>query len=459
MLASPPAASTLLRHAAELTRLLLKSPQPPRLLASQYLHEKKKLSPTTKAAISAVAFHTLRNLRLARYISSGDAAEAVALDSAAAAACVAAAVYLDATGFPAGIAALDASLHATSDELLTLAALKKSLLADRTESLHLEIENDPASHRTALLYSIPSWMLDLWESEHAERPEYPAPPALARSLLTPAPLTLRVNTRRYDVETLHQSLSAAGMHARIHPLLPSALVLDNREQLIGSSWDQAGMFEIQDAGSQLISHALAPSYGMSVLDACAGAGGKTMHLANMLGSDGNIIAADVERARLSALRKRAERSGFSGIETVAVPPEGDLFGAMHGRHFDAVVVDAPCSGLGTARRNPLVKWKLTPKSISRLAERQLDILRRNAELLRPGGVLLYATCSLLPMENEHVVQRFLAEHSNYVPDPLHPVFSASGLTSLLAHESQYMLTLRPDLLDSDGFFIARMKKM
>ncbi len=454
-------APTLLRHASELTRLLLKSPQPPRVLASQFLHEKKKLTPAHKAAISSLSFHTLRVLRLAYFAATGDLAEPIRLDTALATACTAAALLLDKHDIPQAGRALPAALHALAEEVAACAGLDIEQTIGRAEGLlkmFPPFDEVAALQREGVLYSIPQWVLELWHQECRENDAWPEPATLAKSLLSPAPLTLRANTDMREAASLVKALDEAGIRARRHSRLPSAVTVDEREQLLGISLYEDGAFEIQDAGSQLIALALAPSAGWHILDACAGGGGKTLHLADLLGVDALIVAADIEPAKLNGLRKRAARCGLHGIETVVVPKEGDLAPVMGGRSFDAVVVDAPCSGFGTARRNPLIKWKLTSRTVARLAERQYDILLRNARLVAPGGVLLYATCSLLPQENEHVIRRFLAQHPEFLPDPLYPAFAASGLSDLVIDENQFMFTLRPDLLDSDGFFVARMRR-
>jgi 16S rRNA (cytosine967-C5)-methyltransferase len=451
---SPP---QVFRHAAELVRLLLKSPQPPRVLTSQYLHERKKLSPEVKAAVSSLAFHTLRHLRLAHFVASGDTAEIGMLDTASASACTAAALFLGRERLPSGRSALDEALLQISDEIVQCAGLNVADLRTRITTIAAWSDSGEAEH-TAVLHSVPLWIVEMWIRERSGRAEFPRPEALASGLLHPAPLTIRVHTSRVNRDTVLRSLLDAGMHARIHPLLPQAIVLDRREQLLGSDWEGNGLIEIQDAGSQLIGHALAPQPNSSILDACAGAGGKTLQCADALGGSGSITAADVERIRLNALRSRAERLGLRDIETVLVPSGGDLSPVFRGRQFDAVLVDAPCSGFGTARRNPLVKWKLRPRSVHKLADKQYDILLRNAELVRPGGFLLYATCSLLPMENEHVVERFLQQTEEFYPAPLKNAFTDAPLGSILSDPSQSMLTLDPALLDSDGFFIARLRR-
>ncbi|MCZ7558366.1 MAG: class I SAM-dependent methyltransferase [Bacteroidia bacterium] len=453
-LLSPP---QLLRHAAELVRLLLKSPQPPRLLTSQYLHDKKKLTPDAKAAISSLAFHTLRHLRLARYLADGGTGEIRSLDTRTASACTAAALYLDVVRAVYDGAALDDALHGIAEAVVQEAGLDITDLRTRMEELATLHPGRDGLH-WALFRSVPGWIMEMWLREQRVRTTYPRPEALASGLLHPAPLTLRVNTARARSEEVLTSLLDAGIQARAHPLLPHALVLDRREQLLGSEWEAKGLIEIQDAGSQLIGHALAPLRGWDVLDACAGAGGKTLQLTDALSGSGSITAADVERMRLTALRLRAERLGQKDLEIRAVPPKGDLAEIFQRRQFDAVVVDAPCSGFGTARRNPLVKWKLQPKSLNKLAEKQFDILLRNAALVKPGGVLLYATCSLLPTENEHVVERFLRHADDFTPAPLAEALTGMLQKSVLSDPDQSMLTLDPALLDSDGFFIARLRR-
>jgi 16S rRNA (cytosine(967)-C(5))-methyltransferase len=453
-------APTLLRHSAELLRLLLKSPQPSRSLVSEYLHARKKLTTEGRGAISSVVFHTLRHLHLAYYVATGDRFLETTFDTSTAAQCTTAAVVLDSIPELQSTPVLTPDLHGMVEELTHLSGLSAPIIRERGERLHsLALAANFPSGLTdaALLYSMPQWVMQCW-SEQQHRVGYPSPRLLAASLLSPAPLTLRVNTRVIGADSLRQELLRSGIAARVHPLLPSALRLDARVQLTGTAWERSGMVEIQDAGSQLIAAALAPVPGSHVLDACAGAGGKTMHLSDLYGDSVSITASDIERTKLLALRRRAERTGACSIETVHVPSGGDLSTSFASARFDAIIVDAPCSGFGTARRNPSVKWKTRQKSVKRLADRQYDILCRNAALLKPGGVLVYATCSLLPDENDHVIERFLDTDREFHGASLAEAFSASGITLPSLQNGQFTLTLCPDLLDSDGYFIARLRK-
>jgi len=187
-----------------------------------------------------------------------------------------------------------------------------------------------------------------------------------------------------------------------------------------------------------------------------------MHLADRMRDDGLIVACDIGRGKLRGLEERGTRLDLRSVRTAIVPAEsgavenGDTSGSAS--KFDCVLVDAPCSGFGTVRRHPALKWRLTEKTVSRLAARQSAILAGNAAHVRKGGILVYATCSLLPQENDAVVRNFLTTHPDFTPAPLVPHFSAAGITSKPLRKKMDALLLPPDLLDSDGFFMARFHR-
>ena len=198
---------------------------------------------------------------------------------------------------------------------------------------------------------------------------------------------------------------------------------------------------MQDLGSQLLLETVGLEAGGRWLDACAGAGGKTLQLARLLGPDGNVEAHDIRPAALAELEKRAARAGLTNIRTTSVP---------HADDYDGVLVDAPCSGSGTWRRSPHLKWTTAPALVAERAALQATLLTRFAANVRPGGRLLYATCSLSPQENERVVATFLAAHAAFHPEPFARTFGFSLRDGTL--------TILPARHNTDGFYVASLRR-
>ena len=259
-----------------------------------------------------------------------------------------------------------------------------------------------------------------------------------------APAVLRINALRTTRADVIAALAREGIAAHPTALSPWGVVLDEPVSLHGSSLTRDGLVEFQDEGSQLVALAAGARPGMRVVDACAGAGGKTLALAAAMEDRGEIIALDVDRAKLDELRRRAARAGATIVRTSRPSAGADL-----------VLVDAPCSGSGTWRRIPDGPWHLAPDDVARHAERQREILSRYASLVRPGGRLVYATCSIFAEENEDVVTRLLAERPDFALCPATEALPAD-VASLVA-EGPY-LALTPDRHGTDGFFVAIMER-
>jgi 16S rRNA (cytosine967-C5)-methyltransferase len=262
------------------------------------------------------------------------------------------------------------------------------------------------------------------------------------ALLDRAPLDLRVNRLKSDRTAVLRLLP----EAEAGHLSPDALRLPEGTKVEALPAFEQGLIEVQDEGSQLIALATHAVPGMTVVDLCAGAGGKTLALAAMMEGRGRLIACDIDRARLSRLAPRAARAGADHIETLLIDGgrEANALAALRGQ-ADVVLVDAPCSGSGTWRRNPEARWRLTPQRLERLTGMQAQVLALGADLVKPGGRLVYAVCSLLAEEGEMQVAAFLAAHPGWTVDPA-PVAagrpSGDGLLLTPAHDR------------TDGFFIA-----
>jgi 16S rRNA (cytosine967-C5)-methyltransferase len=258
------------------------------------------------------------------------------------------------------------------------------------------------------------------------------------ALLDRAPLDLRVNRLMASVDDVIAQYPTAERIAAV----PDALRLPPDSTVAAT----AGHFEIQDAGSQLVTTAVRATSGMTVVDLCAGGGGKTLALAAAMGNDGRIVASDTDRTRLQRLPPRADRAGVTIAETILLDP-GNEAEALAGIVADAVLVDAPCSGTGTWRRNPEGRWRLTPDRLQRLVETQARLLDLGATLVRPGGALVHVVCSLLDAEGADQVAAFLQRHRRWRAEML-------DLGAGRPHGAGVRLTPRHDA--TDGFFVARL---
>ena len=250
-----------------------------------------------------------------------------------------------------------------------------------------------------------------------------------------------------DPDEVFAELTALGAITERHPVLTDAVAVRMQTNLFSLGTYRNGKFEIQDLASQCVSIAAAPNQGERWLDPCAGAGGKSLYLAQLMNRKGSVTAGDIRAAKLDDLRRRARRAGFPNI--ITKPHDG---GAWKGRHqFDGVLVDAPCSCSGVWRRNPGAQWKLQLENISELAATQRKILENYAHAVRPGGVLVYATCSLFDAENSAVVRDFLSGHPEYKLDPFpHPLNGkiVPGMVRIDSIDG-----------DCDALFVAKMRKV
>src|SRR5690606_18403360 len=239
--------------------------------------------------------------------------------------------------------------------------------------------------------------------------------ALAASLLQPAPLNLRVNALKAKREAALAALTAAGLTVEPTPYSPLGIRLQGKPSLAKWPGFVQGEVEVQDEGSQLLAVLLDAKRGEMVVDFCAGAGGKTLAIGAAMRNSGRLYAFDTSAHRLDGLKPRLARSGLSNVHPVAIAHERDERIKRLAGKIDRVLVDAPCSGLGTLRRSPDLKWRQTPQTVAAQAALQQAILASAARLLKPGGRLVYATCSLLRDENEVIAEAFTAAHPDFEP--------------------------------------------
>lgn len=282
--------------------------------------------------------------------------------------------------------------------------------------------------------SIPDWMDELGVQELGEQKWTKEIAALNHT----APVVLRANTLKTTPKKLIDSLFSETVETHSLKKYPSAIQLDERANVFSTTTFKDGLFEVQDASSQLVAPFLKVEPGMRVVDTCAGAGGKSLHLASLMENKGAIIALDIYGNKLKELKRRAKRAGAHNIETREIDSTKVIKKLYNSA--DRVLIDAPCSGLGVLSRNPDAKWKLQPEFLDKIRQTQQEILNQYSKILKKGGKMVYATCSILPSENQNQVKNFLASEAGQE-------FSLEDEKIVLSHESGY-----------DGFYMARLIK-
>lgn len=300
----------------------------------------------------------------------------------------------------------------------------------------------------AAAHALPLWLADQWLQQF----QLADATALAEASLRVPPLTLRTNTLRISRQEFLERLRADGIVAEACSLSPEGISLPGRGQVTSLPGFNEGLFTVQDEASQLVAHLLGPQPGEAVLDMCAAPGGKATHLAQLMRDQGTLIATDLNQRRIRRIQESAARLGLHSIQAQA----GDVLQSDYllEQQFDRILLDAPCSGLGVIRRNPEAKWRLQPAELARCAQRQQQLLDVAARHLKPDGVLVYATCSTAPQEDEAVVEDFLSRHHEFMVENGAQLFPA--WTSLF--NSSGYLRLWPHSHGTDGFFAARLRR-
>lgn len=277
--------------------------------------------------------------------------------------------------------------------------------------------------------SLPDWLDELGLKELGKRWN-----AEAEAMNQQAPVVLRVNLLKTTKAELAETFKLQGIKTKPVEGCKDALMLDERQNIFLTDAFKEGLFEVQDAASQLVAEFLDLKPGMRIVDACAGAGGKTLHIASLCGNKGRILALDTEQWKLDEAKKRARRAGASNLETRLIEGQKTLKKLFN--TADRLLLDVPCSGTGVIRRNPDAKWKLSPEFLDRVRAQQAEILDKYAHLTKPGGKMVYATCSIMPSENSIQVKSFLAAHPEFELEEERAVF--------------------PSETGFDGFYMARM---
>lgn len=417
----------LLDACASLVQQVMLLQHPADSVVSRFFRQHRNLGPRERATLAETAYTVLRNkLRLEALARSGSGPRERRL------------------------------------AILAFAGARTLLPAALSPAEKLWLEQCEAVQDADLLpqhrHNLPDWLAQALQAQLGAQFD-----ALAASLLQPAPLDLRVNILTAKREAVAKELAEAGIQTQATPYSPWGLRAQNKPTLTKLDVFQRGAIEVQDEGSQLLALLLDAKRSEMVVDFCAGAGGKTLAIGAQMRNTGRLYAFDVSAHRLEALKPRLARSGLSNVHPAALAHERDERVKRLAGKINRVLVDAPCSGLGTLRRNPDLKWRQSPQAIAELTAKQAAILDSAARLVKAGGRLVYATCSVLPEENEAIAQAFSLAHPDFEPLPVaalleqHKVDHAAQLCSG-GDDGRLYLRLWPHQHQTDGFFAAAWQK-
>ncbi len=310
----------------------------------------------------------------------------------------------------------------------------------------IQLPTEPVE-RLGVLHSFPDWMIELWIQQlGVEETEH-----LCEWLNQSPSIDLRINPLKVSIEEVEAAMQNAGVDVRRVAPLPQALRVvggtGTIQQLPGF---KEGWWTIQDSSAQLVSYLLDPKAGDVVIDACAAPGGKTTHIAELMGDQGTIWACDRAASRLKKLQENTQRLQLRSIQICT----GDSRNfSQFTNSADAVILDAPCSGLGTLHRRPDIRWRVTPATVQELSTLQAELLEHTSTWVKPGGTLVYATCTLHPQENEGIIIPFLENHSHWEIDPPPPHSFLSAFST-----SKGWMKVWPYRYHMDGFFMVRLKR-
>ena len=413
-------AQAVVELAAELLRRLLRFDAPADGVVSAFFRAQRALGPRERHALAEIVYVVLRRRLLFQHLAQsgrGPLERRLAL-----------------LGWQGDAGVLAAALDA--DEAAWLArcrAIDASTLPDK------------------LRHNLPDWLAGALREELGAE----AFAALADAMLQPAPLDLRINPLKTRREAVQRELAEAGIEAQPTPYSPWGLRVSAKPALQRLGVFTRGEVEVQDEGSQLLALLTDPKRGEMVVDFCAGAGGKTLALGAAMRNTGRLYAWDTSGHRLDAMKPRLARSGLSNVHPAQLAHERDERIKRLAGKIDRVLVDAPCSGLGTLRRNPDLKWRQSPQAVAELQAKQAAILDSAARLLKPGGRLVYATCSLLRAENEVVADAFqAAQAAAFEPLPAGELLAQAHVAQAAGLDQGGRLRLWPQRHGTDGFFAA-----
>ena len=410
-----------LEAATEALGLVLKFDRPADVVLHHYFRNHRALGAHDRAFVAESVFGLLRRKRLVDHLVQDAAPRRMLL------------AYLTRI---AGVSLREVAQSLGRGEAEAIAGLKA-----------LALDTLPLAVRAEL----PDWMIERLRSDMSETEIL----ALGRALQQPAPLDLRVNTVRAGRDAVLAELAAGALVAQPTPYSMVGIRLRDKPAINRHPLFANGALEVQDEGSQLLAYLVAPRRGELVVDFCAGAGGKALMLGALMQSHGRVYAFDVSAKRLARLKPRLKRSGLSNLHPYVIRNENDIKVKRLTAKIDRVLIDAPCSGLGTLRRNPDLKWRQSPEAVEELKRKQAAILTAAAGLVKPGGRLVYATCSLLAEENQERVAGFLAAHPQFTILHCGEILRSQRI----ALDTGPYLQLWPHIHGTDGFFAAAMTRM
>lgn len=318
---------------------------------------------------------------------------------------------------------------------------------------NINLQNDVET--LSVRYSFPEWMVERWLDRYGvETTEH-----ILKSSNAVPNSSIRVNTMKTSVTELIHQLAEIGIEAEPSPLAPAGINVTQGGHLASLEAFASGLFSLQDESSMLVAEVVAPKPGMTILDACAAPGGKSLHIGELMRGQGKLISNDLHEHKRQLIEAGAKRLGLSHIETLS----GDaakLAEALPSSSFDAVLLDAPCSGLGVIKRKPEIKWTKQESDITAIAHIQEQLLSAMSRLVKPGGVLVYSTCTIAQEENEEQIAKFLENHEQFELDPSWPQSILQRLREQGIVDDNFngQLQLLPQHANSDGFFIARLKR-
>ena len=467
--------NTLITTTSEILKIALKSSQPTDITVSKLLREKKYIGSKERRFISETIFACLRNLSLLEncYISNMELMPEVQKDLSMN--LVLGLIIIsenDNQGWKYSPNELLSLIYPNkeisitqfvSDILLNNFNLTIEQITNWIENTNFNVKklsatltdanNNYSINHIANLYSCPAWIL-----EDVAKRGY-SPLEFAMSLNKPANVCIRLSDMS-NSDIIIGMLNNKSIPYHFSKYIKECIILDKRAKIDDTDEYKAGLFEIQDEGSQMIGYAVSPTGSCTILDACAGAGGKTLHLAKLNPDAQEIVASDSEFLRIKEFSKRLRRYNKTNItvkhaSSMKQTHLQNLFGGML---FDYVLIDAPCTGLGTARRDPLKKYRITQKIADKMHHKQIEILTAYSKFVKPDGVLVYATCSVVSNENEKTVERFLTENSDFEPDNLYSILADNIVLPEGINPDDYSLSLMPYIHGTDGFYMARMKR-
>jgi 16S rRNA (cytosine967-C5)-methyltransferase len=414
----------LLEACAELVAQVLKFDHPADAVVSRYFREHRSLGPRERATLAETAYAVVRKKLLFEHFAgsgSGPRERRLAI-----------------LGFAGPRDFLKSALNEQEKAWL-----------DACDAV------DPATLSERHRHNMPEWLVEPLKAQLGDD-FWP----LVEALQQPAPLDLRVNALTDKREDVRHELKLAGIAAQPTPYSPWGLRVDGKPALTRLDAFARGAIEVQDEGSQLLALLTDARRGQMVVDFCAGAGGKTLALGAAMRNTGRLYAFDVSAHRLDNLKPRLARSKLSNVHPAAIAHERDERIKRLAGKIDRVIVDAPCSGLGTLRRNPDLKWRQSPQSVAELVAKQAAILESAARLLKPGGRIVYATCSLLRAENEEIAAAFSAAHPGFRRLPVRELLEQAKVpdAASLCSEGGQDLRLWPQRHGSDGFYAAAWEK-